>query len=165
MSVDDVLARLDDVLSGVRVTQFVSVGALGAVLDQTVTVGLAAGVGVHRTLAKLVGAELAIVVMFLVNEHWTFADAADGGLRATAWRLCKSNAVRAAGVAVATVVFTLVSGLPNPILVYDLPNPTPLGAFELWLLAANGLGILVGLGVNYVLESAVTWRLLDADRE
>jgi putative flippase GtrA len=155
------VTRFDDLVSGVRFGQFASVGALGAVVDTTVTVLLASQFGIFRGAAKLAGAELAIVVMFLVNEHWTFGDHGNEGLRAVTWRFLKSNLVRVGGVLVATGVFVAVSGLPNPFVTYGLPNPTPLGRFEAWLVVANGVGILAGLAVNYVLESVVTWRLVD----
>ena len=142
--------RLDALVSGVRFGQFVSVGALGAVVDTATVVVLTTQFAVYRGVAKLVGAELAIVLMFLVNDRWTFADAGEAGPAATAWRFFKSNLVRVGGVLVATGVFVAVSGLPVSL---------PVGGTALWLVVANGVGILAGMVVNYVAESLVTWRV------
>ena len=142
--------RLEELRSGVRFGRFVSVGALGAVVDNATLLALASGMGVYRGVAKLAGAVLAIVVLVLVNERWTFADEGDPGRWATLRRFLRSNLVRAGGVLVATGVFVVVSGLAPPL--PWLPEP-------LWLTAANGCGILAGLLVNYVAESLVTWRV------
>ncbi|WP_101296298.1 GtrA family protein [Halegenticoccus soli] len=143
-------SRLGELASGMRIGRFVSVGAVGAVVDTATVVALTAGLGVYRGSAKLAGAELAIVLMFLLNENWTFADEADGGRRSVLWRFAKSNAVRAGGVLVATVVFVHVSGLDVRL---------PVGGEELWLVVANGVGIASGTLVNYVAESLFTWRI------
>jgi putative flippase GtrA len=142
--------RLDELLSGVRFGRFVSVGAVGAVVDNLTLLALASGAGVYRGAAKLAGAELAIVVMFLINERWTFAEEGAVGRRPAVRRFLRSNLVRAGGVLVATAVFVVVSGLAPP--VPWLPEPV-------WLTVANGCGILVGLVVNYVAESLFTWRV------
>ncbi|WP_129114904.1 GtrA family protein [Halegenticoccus tardaugens] len=141
---------VDELASGVRVGQFASVGAVGAVVDTATVVALTSWLGVYRGSAKLVGAELAIVLMFLLNENWTFASEGGGGLRGLLWRFGKSNLVRAGGVLVATVVFVHVSGLDVRL---------PVGGEGLWLVAANGVGIAAGTLVNYVAESLFTWRV------
>lgn len=142
--------RLDALLSGVRFGQFASVGALGALCDQSILVLLTTYGGVYRGSAKLVGAEVAIIVMFLVNEHWTFSAEGEAGWWSFLRRFLKSNLVRAGGVLVATGVFVLVSGLDYRF---------PVGGEVLWLLFANGVGIGVGMFVNYVAESLFTWRV------
>jgi putative flippase GtrA len=142
--------RLDALLSGVRFGQFASVGALGAVCDTGLVVLLTSYAGVYRGSAKLVGAEVAIIVMFLVNEHWTFSTEGGSGRWSLVRRFLKSNLVRAGGVLVATVVFVFVSGLDYRF---------PVGGEGLWLVFANGVGIGVGMFVNYVAESLFTWRV------
>ena len=137
-------------VSGVRFGQFASVGALGAVIDNAV-LGTLLNVGVGPELAKLAGAEAAIVVMFLINEHWTFAGEGATGSGAFLRRLLTSNLVRAGGVLVATVVFSLVYRT------FDVS--VAVAGFELWFLVANMIGIGVGLVVNYVAESLFTWRI------
>jgi putative flippase GtrA len=142
--------RLDALLSGVRFGQFASVGALGAVCDTSLVVLLTTYGGFYRGSAKLVGAEVAIIVMFLVNEHWTFSAEGEAGRWSFLRRFLKSNLVRAGGVLVATVVFVLVSGLDYRF---------PVGGEGLWLVFSNGVGIAVGMFVNYVAESLFTWRV------
>ncbi|MFW5935603.1 MAG: GtrA family protein, partial [Halolamina sp.] len=82
---------VDELLSGVRFGQIVAVGAAGAVVDMTVTVLLTSRVGFHPGLAKLLGAELAIVLMFLINDRWTFAEAGRVGLGPKVRRFLRSN--------------------------------------------------------------------------
>jgi putative flippase GtrA len=149
---DGLRVRLRALASGVRFGQFASVGALGAVIDNAV-LGALLNAGVGPELAKLAGAEAAIVVMFLVNEHWTFAEEGATGTGAFLRRLLTSNLVRAGGVLVATVVFSLVYRS------FDVS--VAVAGFEFWFLVANMTGIGVGLLVNYVAESLFTWRVTD----
>ncbi|MGM0591634.1 MAG: GtrA family protein [Halobacteriota archaeon] len=146
----NVKRRLSALVSGLRFGQFLSVGAAGAVLDTATVVVLTTQFGLYRGSAKLVGAELAIVLMFLINEHWTFAEEGAEGRRALWRRFLRSNLVRVGGVLVATVVFVYVSGLPVAL---------PVGGEGTWLAMSNAIGIGVGFLVNYVAESLFTWRV------
>jgi putative flippase GtrA len=89
--------------------------------------------------------------MFAVNENWTFADhgAADG--RSLLGRLARSHGVRAAGSLTQFVVFVAIFR--------GFPLTVPLAGVNLWLIAAKGGGIAVGMVVNYVFESLFTWRV------
>ncbi|NHN47402.1 GtrA family protein [Halostella sp. JP-L12] len=147
---DGLRLRLRALVSGVRFGQFASVGALGAVIDNAVLGGLLHA-GVAPEPAKLAGAEAAIVVMFLINEHWTFADQGTTGVVPFLRRLLTSNLVRAGGVLVATVVFSVVYRS------FDVS--IAVAGVDFWFLAANLTGIGVGLVVNYVAESLFTWRV------
>jgi putative flippase GtrA len=140
----------DELLVPGRFGQFVSVGAVGAVFDLTTSSVLTAGLGVPPEIAKLVGAEVAILVMFVVNERWTFAGHGDEGVGATLRRLLKSNLVRSGGVAVQVGI---VAGLTR--------LPIALSAFgvDLWELATFPIAIGCSLLLNYVLESLFTWRV------
>lgn len=144
------LGKPRNLLSVLRVSQFLSVGLLGAVVDTATILVLTTQFGIYRGAAKIVGAELAIVVMFLINEHWTFADEGAVGPKAFGKRLLKSNTVRLGGIAVATIVFIIVSGMPVAL---------PIGGEPLWLAIANGIGIAAGFLVNYTAESLFTWRV------
>ncbi len=139
-----VLGRIPDgLLSPRRLAQFGAVGLLGMAVDTAMLGLLFEGAGVPIWLAKLVGAEVSIVVMFFSNERWTFGDAgSQPGRRGVLRRLVRSNVVRAGGIAVATVV--LVAG-------YEL--------LGIWWPVANVLGIVCGFVFNYVLESLYTWRV------
>lgn len=141
--------RLSALYSRVRFGQFVSVGVVGAACDTAMLVALTR-VGVVPEVATLVGIETAILVMFAVNERWTFADQGGDGRRVFG-RLARSHGVRAAGSLTQFVVFVAVfRGVAVSVPVYGL---------NLWLLVAKGGGIGVGMLVNYVFESLFTWRV------
>ncbi|NHN42346.1 GtrA family protein [Halorubellus sp. JP-L1] len=144
-----VLDRFRALLSGVRFAEFASVGAVGAVLDTTLLLVLTGPLGVATWLSKLASAEAAILLMFAVNERWTFAGEGDPDK----WpvRLAKSNLVRVGGVLVATGVVTALDAYVDVSI--------PVLDFDLWLVFANGAGIAAGLLVNYVAESLFTWRV------
>lgn len=147
---DPRIGRLSELISGIRFGQFASVGALGALCDNGVLLALTS-VGVVPVVAKLVGAETAIIVMFTANERWTFATEGRPGLRALARRFLTSNAVRAGGVLVATAVFA--------VLIEFVPISIPVAGTDLWYLGANLIGIGVGVIVNYIAEGLFTWRV------
>lgn len=131
---------LDELLSVTRAGQFLSIGVVGAVCDNVVLIGLVELAGLQPTLAKVGSAETAIVLMFVLNETVTFADAADGGLLSVGRRLLTSNLVRAGGALTALAVLHVLTS-----------------QFQVWYLLANVCGMCVGLVVNYVFESLVTW--------
>ncbi len=142
--------NLSALLSGVRVGQFVSVGVVGATVDTTTTLVLRDLLGVFPEIAKLGGAECAIVVMFVINEHWTFAEEGAAGRGPFLRRLVRSNIVRSGGLVVQLVVFAFVRRLEVSVVVGDV---------ELWSI----LPILIAIGtasiVNYVAESLFTWKV------
>jgi putative flippase GtrA len=141
---------LDALLSGVRFGKFASVGAVGAVFDLTTSSLLIVLFGVLSEYAKLVGAEVAIVVMFLINEHWTFAEAGANGRLPLLGRLLRSNLVRSGGVA---VQFLVVRGMRT------LDVTVMVAGFDLWKLIPLPIAIGVSMLLNYVLESLFTWRI------
>ncbi len=126
----------------VRFTQFLSVGAVGAVVDNAVLVLLVELVAVEPVVAAVGAKESSILLMFALNERWTFDDHGSGGLRERGWRLLKSNVVRSGGAVVGiATLYALVRWA------------------GLWYLAANVFGIGVGFFFNYTFESLVTWRV------
>lgn len=159
-------ARLRAIVSAARFGKFVSVGVLGAVCDNTVLLlaselGVSAAIaallgvpGAGPEVAKAMGVETAVVVMFAVNDRWTFAGQGAAGVLPWLRRLATSNVVRLGGIAVQLLVFSLVYRL----LFVDI---SPLGV-DLWLLVASGCGIAAGMFVNFVTESLLTWRVHDA---
>jgi len=149
-----VRARLRSLASADRLGRFVSVGVVGAACDNAVSITLNE-LGVLPELAALVGIETAIVVMFLLNDAWTFADRGRPGLRAIAGRLLRSHLVRAGGVAVQLVVFSAVYRLPGVAL--------SVAGIDAWFVVARLAGIAVGMAVNYAAESLFTWQVHDAD--
>ncbi|EMA29243.1 GtrA family protein [Haloarcula japonica] len=143
--------RFESLVSGVRFGQFVSVGVVGAISDNTVLAVLGLAFGVSDMWAKAAGVETAILVMFLVNEHWTFAGQGDAGRRSFAKRLGKSHLVRSGGVAVQLAVYWLLTQWLTIELV--------VAGTDLWFIAASPLAIGVAMLVNYVAESIFTWQV------
>ena len=158
-----------ELLSGIRFGKFVSVGAIGAVCDTAVLVALTAGLGVLPELATLVGIETAILVMFAINERWTFADEGSRGRTPLLGRLKRSHLVRAGGSLAQFLVFVVVYRLLFvPVTLGDvavvraalgLVGGGGVAGLDLWLLVAKGTGIGVGMVVNYAAESLFTWRV------
>ncbi len=142
---------IDELASSVRFGKFVSVGAIGAVFDMTTTTALIVGFGVLGEYAKLVGAEVAIVVMFAINERWTFSELGAPGRVPTLKRFLRSNLVRSGGLA---VQFLIVRGLRQ------LDVTVPLFGFDLWQLIPIPIAIGASMFLNYVAESLLTWRVM-----
>lgn len=144
------MSYVDALRSRVRFGKFVSAGVVGALCDTAVLVTLTQ-LGVLPEVATLVGIETAILVMFGINERWTFpAHGADDGHSLLA-RLGRSHGVRAAGSLTQFLVFVAVFR--------GIPMSVQLAGVNLWLLVAKGSGIGVGMVVNYVFESLLTWRV------
>jgi putative flippase GtrA len=151
MSVGDgalaaVQAHTRSLVAGERIGRFAAVGVLGTICDFLVLAGLHGGPGVGLELAKLVAAEVAVVVMFLGNDYWTFASHGGGGVRARVRRFLVSNGVRATGTLLAVLTLSLA-----------------VRWLGMGVLVANLLGVAVGGAVNYVFESLITWRVMAAD--
>jgi putative flippase GtrA len=142
---------VDALLSGVRFGQFVSVGVVGAISDNAVLAMLRLVFGVPELWAKAAGVETAIVVMFLVNEHWTFAGQGASGRWPFLRRLGKSHLVRSGGVTVQLVVYW--------VLVDQVDLTVRLLGTDLWFLLASPIAIAVAMTVNYVFESLFTWQV------
>jgi len=163
--------RVEALLSGVRFGKFVSVGVVGAVCDTTVLVTLTEGFDVVPEVATLVGIETAILVMFAINERWTFAGEGAPDRQSLLGRLKRSHVVRAAGSLTQFLVFVFVYRvLFVPVVLGDVGLLSALAGavglaggalagLDLWLLVAMGTGIGIGMLVNYVAESLVTWRV------
>jgi len=143
--------RFDSLKSRARFGKFVSVGVVGAISDNLMLATLKLLLGVPEMLAKAAGIETAIVVMFLVNEHWTFADEGKAGPVPFAKRAGKSHLVRTGGVSVQLVVYWFLTQWLTLELV--------LFGTDLWFLAASPIAIAVAMTVNYVFESLFTWQV------
>jgi putative flippase GtrA len=148
---DGRLGDIEALLSGVRFGQFVSVGALGATAETIVVAILTAGYGTLPQVAKAVGAEVSISLMFLVNDRWTFADDGAAGWRALGRRYLKSHLMRAGGLAVGFTVLTVLTSWTDVTLV--------VAGADLWPTVANAIGIGCGMLLNYLTEGLFTWRV------
>ncbi|WP_254767745.1 GtrA family protein [Salinilacihabitans rarus] len=140
-------SRLSALVSAARVGQFASVGAVGAGVDNLSLYLLVELVALEPILAKVVAWEVAIAVIFAVNERWTFATFGSSNPRALGRRFLRSNAVRFAGFLVTLGVLAFLHY-----------------GFGVWYLAANVVGIGVGFFVNYTAESLYTWRVHRGER-
>ncbi len=136
--------------SGVRFGKFVSVGAVGAVFDVVTTTALIVGFGVLGEYAKLAGAEVAIVVMFAINERWTFSELGAPGAVPTLTRFLRSNLVRSGGLAVQFLIVRGFRRLDLSVIVFG---------FDLWQLIPIPIAIGASVLLNYVAESLLTWRV------
>jgi putative flippase GtrA len=139
-------------LERARIGQFVSVGMVGAAIETVIVFLLTATVGFPALAAKAVGAEASITTMFLVNDNWTFSEEGVPGVLNTVRRWGKSHLVRIVGLGIAFTVLLVLTGYTEVSL--------SIAGFDLWPTVANGIGIGVGMVVNYVFESVFTWRVL-----
>jgi putative flippase GtrA len=145
------LGKLEELYSGIRFGQFVSVGAVGATAETIVVAILTAGYGVLPQLAKAVGAEVSITLMFLINDRWTFSEAGDAGWLPRLRRYLKSHLVRAGGLLVGFAVLTALTSWTDITLV--------VAGADLWPTVANAIGIGCGMLLNYLTEGLFTWRV------
>ncbi|WP_435345535.1 GtrA family protein [Haloarchaeobius sp. HRN-SO-5] len=136
--------------SGSRFGRFASVGVVGAMFDVT-TATVLRELGVFPELAVFVGIEVAILVMFLLNDNWTFSGEGSTGLFPTLRRLGRSNLVRAGGILVQLGTFRFL----YRVVALEL---TLLG-IDGWFVVSKVGGIGVGMVVNYVAESLFTWQV------
>jgi putative flippase GtrA len=136
------LGELHELVSGIRIGQFLSVGIIGFIVDQLVLTLLIELGGTSVIVGKPLSAEAAIIVMFILNERWTFAAWGKAGGRNVVSRFLKSNFVRVGGVLVAYVILLILHQW-----------------FGVHYLIANTIGIGIGFVVNYIAESLFTWRV------
>jgi len=134
--------RLRSLVAADRLMQFVAVGTIGASVDMSLLVLFHSVVGLPLVVSKLAGAEISYLVMFVINERWTFSSFGDSSFRARIRRFGTSNGVRLGGLVTATVVLLTLTETVG-----------------LWYPLANAVGIGVGFFVNYTFESLLTWRV------
>ena len=150
---DSLIAIRDALIEPARFGQFAGVGAAGAVVDLTVSAALVLAGLLPPEWAKVVGAECAIILMFLINDRWTFADHGANGWRAKLRRLAKSNVVRSGGIAVQFLVVVALTRLDVIVVV---------GETDVWPVLTMPIAIGCAFFVNYTAESLLTWRVLDS---
>lgn len=125
------------------ISRFLSVGVLGAIFDNIVLFLAVEFVAISPLVGKVLSAESSIVLMFVINEYWTFSGHGGTGYRERGRRLLTSNIVRIGGLTVGLcVLFVLHHYL------------------GMWYLLANVLGIGFGFIVNYFSETILTWRVV-----
>ncbi|QCC58053.1 GtrA family protein [Natrinema thermotolerans] len=137
-----VRTRVRALFSPTRFGQFAGVGFVGATVDILVFAALSSVTSLVWIIAKLISWELGIIVIFAINERWTFASHGAVGTRAVVWRFLRSNIVRLGGLAVTLAVLRVL-----------------VEQFGVWLVLANMVGIGIGFFVNYTCESLYTWQV------
>ncbi|WP_435360582.1 GtrA family protein [Haloarchaeobius sp. DFWS5] len=154
--------KAEALLSGVRFGQFASVGVVGAAFDVT-TATVLRELGVFPELAVFVGIEVAVVVMFLLNDNWTFSEEGENGLFPTLKRLARSNVVRAGGILVQLLTFRLLYRVValEALVIGSVSLSTTVLGIDGWFVVSKVGGIGVGMLVNYVAESLFTWKVHD----
>ncbi|MFB6175220.1 MAG: GtrA family protein [Candidatus Nanohalobium sp.] len=131
--VPDFLQPLTDLRKGFK---FSAASVAGLVLENIFLVVFVELAGSELITAKLVGAEISIAFMFILNNRFTYK----GSPGSILTRFLKSNAVRAGGVLIATAVLKIGVSL------------------GVWYLLANVVGVCVGFVFNYGFETLYTWK-------
>lgn len=144
------MRRFDELRNGRRFLQFASVGIVGAILDLLVSSTLFLYGGIRPEIAKVVGAECAIVLMFLLNDRYTFGSAGSPRRWDRLRRLVRSNLVRSGGIAVQVVVVFLLTRVPITAMI---------GGTDVWPILTMPIAIACGFAVNYAGETLFTWRI------
>jgi putative flippase GtrA len=146
--------RLAALRSTTRFGTFVSVGAVGFAFDVTVSTALRE-LGVFPEVAVAAGIEVAIVVMFLLNDRVTFADEGTAGVGPALRRLGRSHLVRLGGAVVQLAAFSAL---------YRVPDVTlTVAGVDAWFVLSKATAVGVAMVVNYVAESLFTWRVGGAE--
>ncbi|ELY88684.1 GtrA family protein [Natrialba hulunbeirensis JCM 10989] len=140
--IDAIRTRVRALLSTSRFSQFASVGFVGATVDNVGLIALVELVSLNPVFAKVISWELSIVVIFILNEYWTFASHGKMSAWAFGRRFLRSNAVRFGGF---LVTLTVLAVLVN--------------WYDVNYVIANLVGIGIGFFVNYTCESLYTWKV------
>lgn len=149
------MSAIGRLLHGTRSGKYVSVGALGAIVDLSVSAAIL-GLGLlSPEPAKFVGAETAIVLMFFLNDRWTFAGFGETEIRKQLFRFVSSHVVRSVGLAIQITAVWYLTGLTD----------IWIAGIEVWSYASLAIAIVASFGVNYAAESLVTWRVIGTPHE
>lgn len=133
-----------------RLGRFVSVGIAGSVVDLSIGAILLFRTSMPPELVKVIGAECAVLLMFVINDRWTYPQHRSTRFRQGIRRLVKSNLVRSGGIAVQVVIVYVLIRLAITV---------EIGSVDLWPIAVMGIAIVCGGVVNYVGETLLTWRV------
>lgn len=141
---------IDALLDWPRLRQFIAVGFVGTAVDLSISMPLVVLANVPAELAKFLGAEAAIIVMFFVNDRWTFGSIGTVGWHHQLRRLLKSNVVRGAGLSVQLIVVYLLTRTDVTVFI---------GGTDVWPALTMPIAIACGFVVNYTGETLFTWRV------
>lgn len=140
--------RIDALLDVGRMARFASVGIIGMTLDLSISGVLVMLTTVPPVAVKLVGAECAILLMFVINDRWTFSRHRTTGLAEGLRRLVKSNLVRTGGITVQLTVVFILTGVAFSV---------PIAGVNTWPVWTMVIAIVCGSVLNYIGETILTW--------
>ena len=134
-----------------RMIQFISVGIIGATCETIIIAILTVSETANPLVAKVIGVEVSISLMFLINDEYTFSDSGIPQLKYRIYRWIRSHTVRSGGIAVAFfILWLLTTQFDTKILFREA---------DLWPTIANIIGIACALLINYIAESLFTWEI------
>ncbi|WP_200895620.1 GtrA family protein [Halorubrum saccharovorum] len=142
---------LEPLLSRVQFGKFVSVGAVGAIIDTTVLTTTTLILNFPDLLGKAAGIEAAVIIMFIINERWTFSNKGSPKKIQYIKRLGKSHVVRSGGITIQLIVYwILIQWIDISVIIIQT---------DLWFILASFFSIGLAMLVNYTFESIFTWKV------
>lgn len=145
------MSAIDALLDWTRLRQFIAVGFVGTGVDLSISIPLVVTTEITPELAKFLGAEAAIILMFLINDRWTFGEVDSSGYLHQVRRLVKSNIVRGGGVAIQLTAVFLLTRMDLAVFV---------AGTDIWPILTMPIAIACGFLANYLGESVITWRVV-----
>ncbi|APV44448.1 dolichol-phosphate mannosyltransferase [Dehalogenimonas formicexedens] len=123
-----------------RIVKFVTVGGTGTLVNLGLLAVLKEWAGLHYLVAGAVAFEVSVVWNFLLNDRFTFRDRKrpDGTLPG---RLLRFNVTSLGGFIIYIAILALLTQV-----------------FGLYYIVSAAIGILIGFGWNFMVNSAWTWR-------
>jgi len=143
------ISLLSVLMSTNRFGKFASAGAIGAIFDTLILLLLVEKFGVLEEVAVVIGIESSILIMFVINDNWTYSSV--NNVRTLSRRLLRSHTVRIVGALTQFIVFTII--YRNYFMQLEMLE------VDLWLLVAKGFGIGLGMILNYTFETIFTWSI------
>lgn len=120
--------------------KFMVVGTIGFIINTVVLEGIV-WFGLHPAIGSIVGAELAIISNFILNNRWTFGDRRIAGKRQL-FKFVQFNTTSIGAIIIqAGMIFigTLLFGIPS---------------YRVFYL----IGVGIGLIWNYIIYSQIIWK-------
>jgi dolichol-phosphate mannosyltransferase len=134
-----ITAKIDAIRNG-SFGKFLVVGTIGFIIN-TVILELAVRFGLHPALGSAIGAEIAIISNFILNNNWTFNQHKIEGKRQI-FKFLQFNLTSLGAVIIQSGTVWIGVYLTNK------------GLYRLWYI----VGVGIGLVWNYFMYSRVIWR-------
>jgi dolichol-phosphate mannosyltransferase len=125
-----------------ELARFLLVGGSGTLLNFLILTATFHYLHWPALVAALISNETAMVSNFFCHEHWTFRDERHGTRKI---RFIRYQFVAAGGIAISTLIFTLLVHL------------------GLFFLVANAIAIATALSWNFAMSHRWAWRRLPAE--